>query len=160
MVSSYILVFAGLLRSAARLADVYDRRRLFVAGLTVFTLAGLAGSMLIAAHLAQGLGAALIVPTAQAAIVAAFDNPRERTHGSVPGPRSGRSRWHAAGRYHAGLALTIVLVAAGVVISYLALRRLPAPARSIEPVAADEVAADGVAGDGVAAGPELAGRPS
>ena len=62
--------------------------------------------------------------------------------------------------YHAGLALTIVLVAAGVVISYLALRRLPAPARSIEPVAADEVAADGVAGDGVAAGPELAGRPS
>ena len=57
--------------------------------------------------------------------------------------------------YHAGLVLTIVLVAAGVVISYLSLRRLPAPARSIEPVAAA-----GVAADGVAAGPELAGRPS
>jgi hypothetical protein len=75
--------------------------------------------------------------------------------------------------YHAGLALTIVLVLAGVVISYLALRRLPA--RSVEPaaadgvaadevaadeVAADEVAADEVAADEVAAGPELAGRPS
>jgi predicted MFS family arabinose efflux permease len=57
--------------------------------------------------------------------------------------------------YHAGLALTIVLVLAGVVISYLALRRLPAPARSVEPAAAD-----GVAADGVADGPELAGRPS
>jgi hypothetical protein len=57
--------------------------------------------------------------------------------------------------YHAGLALTIVLVAARVVISYVALRRLPAPARGLEPVAAD-----GVAADGVAAGPELAGRPS
>jgi fucose permease len=67
--------------------------------------------------------------------------------------------------YHAGLALTIVLVVAGVVISYLTLRRLPAPARSIGPVAADgvapdAVAADGVAADGVATGPELAGRPS
>jgi hypothetical protein len=43
-----------------------------------------------------------------------------------------------------------VLVAAGAVISYLALRRLPAPAPGPEPVAAD----------GLAAGPELAGRPS
>jgi Na+-transporting NADH:ubiquinone oxidoreductase subunit NqrD len=50
--------------------------------------------------------------------------------------------------YHAGLALTIVLVLAGVVISYLALRRLPAPATTLEPVAVD----------GVAAGPELASR--
>jgi predicted MFS family arabinose efflux permease len=52
--------------------------------------------------------------------------------------------------YHAGLALTIVLVAAGVVISYLALRRLPAPAPGPEPEAAD----------GPATGPELAGRRS
>ncbi len=48
MVSSYILVFAGLLLAGGRLADVYGRRRLFVVGLSVFTLAslgaGLAGS--------------------------------------------------------------------------------------------------------------------
>jgi EmrB/QacA subfamily drug resistance transporter len=85
VVSSYILVFAGLLLVGGRLADVYGRRRLFVAGLTIFTLAslgaGLAGSgtVLIAARLVQGLGAALMVPTTLAIIVATFDDTRERT---------------------------------------------------------------------------------
>ena len=85
VVSSYILVFAGLLLVGGRLADAYGRRRLFLAGLTVFTLAsltaGLAGSgtMLIGARVVQGLGAALMVPTTLAIIVATFDNPRERT---------------------------------------------------------------------------------
>jgi EmrB/QacA subfamily drug resistance transporter len=85
VVSSYILVFAGLLLVGGRLADVYGRRRLFIVGLSVFTLAslgaGLAGSgaVLIVARLAQGLGAALMVPTTLAIIVATFDNPRERT---------------------------------------------------------------------------------
>ena len=60
--------------------------------------------------------------------------------------------------YHAGLALTIVLVAAGVVISYAALRRLPALAPSPAPVPADGLA--GGAGPGATAGPELAGRRS
>jgi EmrB/QacA subfamily drug resistance transporter len=84
VVSSYVLVFAGLLLAGGRLADVYGRRRLFVAGLSVFTLAslgaGLAGSgtVLIGFRLAQGLGAALLVPTTLAIILAAFDNVRER----------------------------------------------------------------------------------
>src|SRR5947209_17414454 len=57
VVSSYILVFAGLLLAGGRLADLFGRRRLFLIGLTVFTLAslgaGLAGSgaVLIAARL-------------------------------------------------------------------------------------------------------------
>src|SRR6266851_1488509 len=69
VVSSYILVFAALLLVGGRLADVYGRRRLFFAGLTIFTLAslgaGLAGSgaVLIGMRLLQGLGAALLVPT-------------------------------------------------------------------------------------------------
>ncbi len=85
VVSSYILVFASLLLAGGRLADVFGRRRLFVAGLAVFTLAslgaGLAGSgaVLIAARLVQGLGAALMVPTTLAIIVATFDDRRERT---------------------------------------------------------------------------------
>jgi EmrB/QacA subfamily drug resistance transporter len=85
VVSSYILVFAGLLLAGGRLADVFGRRRLFVIGLAVFTLAslgaGLAGSgaVLIAARLVQGLGAALMVPTTLAIIVATFDDRRERT---------------------------------------------------------------------------------
>jgi EmrB/QacA subfamily drug resistance transporter len=85
VVSSYILVFASLLLAGGRLADVFGRRRLFVIGLSVFTLAslgaGLAGSgaVLIAARLVQGLGAALMVPTTLAIIVATFDDRRERT---------------------------------------------------------------------------------
>jgi EmrB/QacA subfamily drug resistance transporter len=85
VVSSYILVFAGLLLAGGRLADLYGRRRLFLTGLTIFTLAslgaGLAGSgaVLIGARLVQGLGAALVVPTTLAIIMATFKDVRERT---------------------------------------------------------------------------------
>jgi EmrB/QacA subfamily drug resistance transporter len=84
VVSSYILVFAGLLLAGGRLADVFGRRRLFFIGLSVFTAAslgaGLSGSgvELIGFRLAQGLGAALVVPTTLAIIMATFDNVRER----------------------------------------------------------------------------------
>jgi EmrB/QacA subfamily drug resistance transporter len=85
VVSSYVLVFAGLLLVGGRLADSYGRRRLFFAGTTLFTLSSLAaglagsGSVLIAARLAQGLGAALLVPTTLAIILATFTDVRERT---------------------------------------------------------------------------------
>src|SRR5580692_10863608 len=42
VVSGYILVFASLLLAGGRLADVYGRRRMFLTGLTIFTLASLA----------------------------------------------------------------------------------------------------------------------
>jgi EmrB/QacA subfamily drug resistance transporter len=85
VVSSYILAFAGLLLVGGKLADVYGRRRLFFIGLSVFTLsslgAGLAGSggELITMRLLQGVGAALLVPTTLAIIVATFHDVRERT---------------------------------------------------------------------------------
>src|SRR5215831_22408 len=84
VVSSYILVFAGLMLAGGRLADLYGRRRLFLIGLSVFTLASLAaglagsGSVLIGARLLQGLGAAILVPTTLAVIVATFDDAAER----------------------------------------------------------------------------------
>jgi len=84
VVSSYILVFAGLLLAGGRLADVYGRRRFFVAGLSIFTLsslaAGLAGSggALITARVFQGLGAAMLVPATLAIIMATFESARER----------------------------------------------------------------------------------
>jgi EmrB/QacA subfamily drug resistance transporter len=85
IVSSYLLVLGGLLLVGGRVADVYGRRRIFLAGLVVFTLsslvAGLAGSggVLIAARSAQGLGAALVMPASLAIIAAAFSDARERT---------------------------------------------------------------------------------
>jgi EmrB/QacA subfamily drug resistance transporter len=85
VVSGYILVFAGLLLAGGRFADAFGRRRLFLAGLAVFTAAslaaGLAGSVdvLIAARAVQGLGAALVTPTTLAIISDAYRDPRERT---------------------------------------------------------------------------------
>jgi MFS family permease len=85
VVSIYLLTLAGLLLVGGRLADVYGRRRLFLAGLAVFTVsslaAGLAGSgdVLIAARAVQGVGAALLMPATLAIIVATFGDVRERT---------------------------------------------------------------------------------
>jgi EmrB/QacA subfamily drug resistance transporter len=84
VVSSYLLTLAGLLLVGGRLADVYGRRRIFLAGLAVFTLsslaAGLAGSggALIASRAVQGIGAALLMPATLAIIVAVFTDVRER----------------------------------------------------------------------------------
>jgi EmrB/QacA subfamily drug resistance transporter len=85
VVSSYLLVLAGLLLVGGRVADVFGRRRVFLIGLAIFTLsslaAGLAGSgaMLISARAVQGLGAALLMPATLAIILATFRDQRERT---------------------------------------------------------------------------------
>jgi EmrB/QacA subfamily drug resistance transporter len=84
IVSSYNLVFSGLMLVGGRLADVYGRRRLFVTGLTVFTgaslLAGLASSeaVLVLARVLQGIGAAASVPPTLAILSTTFPDPRER----------------------------------------------------------------------------------
>ena len=80
IVSSYILVFSGLMLVGGRLADVFGRKRLFLAGLTIFTgaslLAGLAGSeeVLILARVLQGIGAR-DKETADAGTVALDEGP-------------------------------------------------------------------------------------
>ena len=84
VVSSYILVFASLLLAGGRLADVWGRKRLFLIGLSIFTLAslaaGLAGSVevLVVSRAVQGLGAALVTPTTLAIISATFTSTRQR----------------------------------------------------------------------------------
>ncbi|GGL54752.1 DHA2 family efflux MFS transporter permease subunit [Planomonospora parontospora] len=86
VVTGYVLTFSGLMLAGGRLADVYGRRRILVAGLAVFTAAslaaGLAGSAgaLVAARLVQGCGAALILP-AMLAVVAVAGGGRERSTG-------------------------------------------------------------------------------
>src|SRR5437870_12002958 len=63
--SAYILVFASLLLAGGRLADLYGRRRMFLAGTAVFTVASLVSglarteALLLAGRVAQGAGAAL-----------------------------------------------------------------------------------------------------
>jgi EmrB/QacA subfamily drug resistance transporter len=84
VVSSYLLTLAGLLLAGGRVADVYGRRRVFMSGLALFTVsslvAGLSGSggLLIGSRAVQGIGAALLMPTTLAIIMAAFTSPRER----------------------------------------------------------------------------------
>jgi EmrB/QacA subfamily drug resistance transporter len=83
--SAYILVFAGLLLAGGRIADVVGKRGAFLTGLVLFTLAsvgaGLAQNqeMLIGARAAQGIGAALLTPSALALLTALFPEPRERS---------------------------------------------------------------------------------
>ncbi|SEH01663.1 drug resistance transporter, EmrB/QacA subfamily [Nonomuraea solani] len=83
--TAYILTFSGLMLAGGRLADVHGHRRVLLAGLGVFTAAslaaGLAGSIevLVAARLAQGAGAALILPATLA--VLAGREERQRSMG-------------------------------------------------------------------------------
>jgi len=85
VVSSYLLTVAGLLLVGGRLADVFGRRRLFLAGMAVFTLSSLAaglsgsGDVLIASRAIQGIGAALLMPATLAIVMTAFTNIRERS---------------------------------------------------------------------------------
>src|SRR5580658_3519949 len=84
IVSSYLLVLAGLLLVGGRVAAVFGRRRVFLIGLTIFTLSSLAagladsGGMLIGARAVQGLGAAMMMPATLAIILATFTNAKER----------------------------------------------------------------------------------
>jgi EmrB/QacA subfamily drug resistance transporter len=83
VVAGYALTFAALMLTGGKLADLLGRRRVFVAGLVVFTLAslacGLAGSaeVLIGARVVQGIGAAMMNPATLSIITATFP-PRQR----------------------------------------------------------------------------------
>jgi MFS family permease len=84
VVTAYTVTFGGLLVPAGRAADRLGRRRVFAAGLALFTAAslacGLAGSIevLIAARAIQGIGAALVAPAALALVSVAFPDEPER----------------------------------------------------------------------------------
>jgi EmrB/QacA subfamily drug resistance transporter len=84
VVNAYLITFGGLLLLAGRLGDLVGRRRVFLAGLTLFTLAslacGLAGSQatLIGARMVQGIGGALASSVILGMIVTMFPEPREQ----------------------------------------------------------------------------------
>jgi len=85
VIDAYLITFGGALLLAGRLGDLIGRKKVFLAGVTLFTIAsalcGAAASqeMLIAARFVQGLGAALSASVILAMIVAEFPDQRERT---------------------------------------------------------------------------------
>ena len=84
VLSAYALTFGGLLLLGGRAADLLGRRRLFMAGVLCFTAAslmcGLAWSpaALLAARVIQGVGAAIMTPTALSIISTTFEEGPER----------------------------------------------------------------------------------
>jgi EmrB/QacA subfamily drug resistance transporter len=84
VVNAYTLVFGGFLLLGGRLADLLGRRRLFISGLILFSLASLAGGLatsdiqLIIARAVQGLGAALVSPAALSIVTTTFAEGAER----------------------------------------------------------------------------------
>jgi EmrB/QacA subfamily drug resistance transporter len=84
VVNAYLIAFGGLLLLAGRLGDLVSRRRVFLAGLAVFTLASLACGLaqnqatLIAARFVQGVGGALTSAVILGMIITMFPEPRDR----------------------------------------------------------------------------------
>ncbi len=84
VVNAYTVTFAGFLLLAGRAADLLGRRRVFVGGLLLFSLASFAGGLansqivLIAARAAQGLGGAVIVPASLSVLTTTFSEGRAR----------------------------------------------------------------------------------
>src|SRR5919198_5763455 len=84
LLTAYAITFGGFLLLGGRMADLLGRRRIFVTGLILFTLAsltcGLATSagLLIAARAVQGIGAAIISPAALSIVSTTFTEGAER----------------------------------------------------------------------------------
>ena len=89
VINAYALALGGLLLLGGRAGDLLGRRRMFVAGLLLFSAASLAGGLatspawLLAARAVQGAGGAIVAPTALALIVTTFPEgpPRNRAMG-------------------------------------------------------------------------------
>jgi EmrB/QacA subfamily drug resistance transporter len=112
VVNAYALAFGGLLLLGGRAGDLLGRRRMFVAGLLLFSAASLVGGFatspawLLAARAVQGVGGAIVAPTALALIATAFPQ--------------GRARNRAMGVYSAMSAAGSVLglIAGGLLVTY------------------------------------------
>src|SRR6266487_2835675 len=84
VITAYAITFGGFLLLGGRMADLLGRRRIFLVGLVLFTLASLAcglassAGVLIASRAVQGLGAAIISPAALSIVTTTFDEGAER----------------------------------------------------------------------------------
>lgn len=112
---AYTLVFGGLLLLGARAGDILGRKPVFIFGLIVFSIASLlialspAGWWLVAARAIQGVGAAVVAPSALSLITAAFEGEE----------RSRAVAWYSA---TAGIGASLGLVVGGAAASWFSWR--------------------------------------
>ncbi|MET8118625.1 MFS transporter [Micromonospora sp. NPDC005189] len=139
VVNAYLVAFGGLLLLAGRLGDLLGRRRVFLAGIALFTLASLACAvatgpgLLVAARFGQGIGGALAMAVSLGMIVRLYPEPAERARAiavfSFTGA-AGASVGTVAGGVLTDLAgwrsIFLVNLPIGAVILLAAVRRLPA----------------------------------
>jgi EmrB/QacA subfamily drug resistance transporter len=84
IVTAYAISFGGLLILGGRAADLFGRRKVFIAGLLIFTAASLAGGLahdpvlLVVSRLVQGGGSALVAPAALSLITTGFAQGPQR----------------------------------------------------------------------------------
>ncbi|HKD95647.1 MAG TPA: MFS transporter [Gaiellaceae bacterium] len=84
VLSGYLLTYGGFMLLGGRAADLLGRRRILVAGMVVFALSSLTGglatdsTMLIAARLVQGIGAAMMLPAALSILTTTFHEGKDR----------------------------------------------------------------------------------
>ncbi|WP_040810727.1 MFS transporter, partial [Nocardia concava] len=89
VVNGYAITFAGFLLLGGRIADLVGRRRIFVLGLAIFTLASLAGGLaqssqwLVIARVAQGFGGALLSPATLAILSTTFTEGKARARATA-----------------------------------------------------------------------------
>jgi EmrB/QacA subfamily drug resistance transporter len=148
VVTAYTLAFGGLLLLGGRAADLLGRRRVFLAGLGVFTVASLASALapspeaLIASRALQGVGAAMLSPAALSLITAIFPEGPER-HRALAAWAAVAASGGAVGVLVGG-ALTeafgwesifLINVPVGIVVALAALRVLP----SVPPTAGGRI---------------------
>lgn len=84
VVNAYAIAFGGLLLLGGRAGDLFGRRRMFIAGTLLFTIGSLAGglaigsALLIAARVVQGVGGAIVAPTALSLLADTFAEGKAR----------------------------------------------------------------------------------
>ena len=142
VVNAYALAFGGLLLLGGRSGDLLGRRRIFIAGLLVFSLASLLGGFatdqawLLSARVIQGIGGAFAAPTALSLIAVTFPEgpPRNRAMGvyaamSVAGGAVGLMAGGLLVEYLSWRWVFFVNVPIGLIVAALATRVLPEAAR-------------------------------
>src|ERR671910_889881 len=141
VISAYVLFFAGFLLLSGRVADLWGRRRIFVAGLAIFTVASLccglsvSPEMLVVSRAIQGLGAATTAPAALSIITTIFAEGPERDR-AVAAWTAVAAGGGAAGLLLGGLITDVLgwewiffvnvpVGAAGIALSYVLLPQSP-----------------------------------